>query len=196
MSKVFGKAVLLLAALAVVFMLSACNKSGKEQGPGGELMPVFSQQADLMENSLKSDPKNASLLIQLGNLYYDWGEAENSKPGGNPMVKWSAAVDYYRRALDIEPNNVDVRVDMANLLRYMNRAQDAVTEYRQAIKINPKHPQARINLVLTLGEDRKDKKAMEKEYEDLLKAIPEQKSNLALKQQVDTLKGQSGGASK
>ena len=186
------KLLLLMACFAIIAGMTACKqkdeRAGAPEGPTGtDLVPGFTQHAEMLENALKDDPNNSGLLVQLGNLYYDWGQSEVDSKGeaANPADKWSRAINYYERALAVDPKNVNVRVDMANLLRYMNRSDDAIKEYRTAMAQDPKHPQARINLVAALGDDKKDYKDALAEYEALLQAIPDQKNNTALKEQVD-----------
>ena len=189
MARIFGAAA---AAIFFVSVLSGCAKKQDDAAPGGEaqIPQRYAQDAQMMEAALKSDPGNAGLLVQLGNLYYDWGEEEVSKKGelAQPLEKWTKAVHYYKQALDVEPGNVNVRVDMANLLRYTGDVDEALGHYRTAIKQDPKHPQARINLVLALGQLKKDYKGAVREYDALMKAIPEQAANTALKQEVDSFR--------
>jgi tetratricopeptide (TPR) repeat protein len=97
-------------------------------------------------------------------------------------------VEFYKQALAIDPANVNVRVDMANLMRYMGRTDEAIAEYRKAIKQNPQHLLARINLILALGQQKRDYKGAIAEYDDLLKNIPAQKDNIDLKKEVDAFR--------
>jgi tetratricopeptide (TPR) repeat protein len=194
---------LLIASLVIITGITACKqkdeRAGAPEGPTGtELVPGFTQHAEMLENALKDDPNNAGLLVQLGNLYYDWGQSEldNKGDAANPANKWTRAINYYERALTVDPKNVNVRVDMANLLRYMNRSDDAIKEYHTAIAQDPKHPQARINLIAALGEDKKDYKGAVSEYEALLIALPDQKNNTALKEQVDGFRAKTKEARK
>jgi tetratricopeptide (TPR) repeat protein len=194
---------ILFTCALFVFGLYACKgkneNAGMPEGPTGtDLTPGFKQHADMLESALKDDPNNSGLLIQLGNLYYDWGQSdlENKAQTADPTIRWTRAVDFYKRALTINPKDVNVRVDMANLIRYMGKPDEAINEYRTAISQDPKHPQARINLIATLGEDKKDYKGAVSEYDALLKALPDQANNTALKEQVDNFKAQMKEARK
>jgi len=178
-----------LLCLCLAVSLIACKQKA-EQTSGGEPegdLTQNSQQVQMLEGALKDDPNNASLLVQLGNLYYDMGKTEVDKKGqmAEPGYNWNKAVDYYKRALAINPSDVNVRVDMANLLRFMQKGDEALAEYRQAMNIDPKHPQARINYILALAELKQDYKGAIKEYDALLKVAPEQTANEQLKQDVD-----------
>ncbi|MGC2425150.1 MAG: tetratricopeptide repeat protein [Nitrospirota bacterium] len=187
-SKVFS---IVTLSFLLIFSLASCSKKETAEAPVADTdITDFPQQARMMESALKADPKNVNLLIQIGNLYYDWGQDEVSKEGeaAQPVDKWGRAVGYYQQALAIDPTNVNVRVDMANLMRYTGQPDQAVEEYRKAIKQNPQHPQARINLILALGQIKQDYKGAIAEYDDLLKAIPAQKGNTDLKKEVQAFK--------
>ena len=182
---------ILALSFLLIFTLASCSKK-ETAGPagGGAELSNFAEQARMMEAALKKDPKNVNIMVQLGNLYYDWGQDELNKKGdaAQPVDKWDRAVGYYQQALAIDPANVNVRVDMANLMRYTGQQDQAIEEYRKAIKQNPLHPQARINLILALGQMKRDYKGAIAAYDDLLKNIPSQKDNADLQREVDAFK--------
>ena len=191
MSFIFKRLFLLAVAVLAVFALSACSKEKQERSSGDTtLSPRFASEAQQFETALKDDPKNLNALIQLGNLYYDWGQNEVDTKGdtAQPEDKWLRAIKYYGQALEIDPKNVNIRVDMANLMRFTGRTDEALSQYRTAIKLDPKHAQARINLITTLGQMKQDYKGAVTEYDALLKAVPEQKDNIELKQEVDNFR--------
>lgn len=86
-----------------------------------------------LQKTLKTDPKNLSVLIQLGNDYYDLG-------------RYKEAVTYYNRALAIGPNNVDVRVDMGASYYALGQVDKALEAFKTATQINPNHAMAWYNL--------------------------------------------------
>ncbi len=194
MSFVFKRLFLLavaILAVSTVFSLSACSKEKQERSSDDTtLSPRFETEAQQLETALKDDPKNLTALIQLGNLYYDWGQNEVDTKGdtAQPEDKWLRAIKYYGLALEIDPKNVNIRVDMANLMRFTGRTDEAISQYRTAINQDPKHVQARINLISALGQQKQDYKAAINEYETLLKVAPDQKDNAPLKQEVDSFR--------
>jgi len=182
---------ILALSFFLIFTLASCSKKETaEPTGGGAELSNFAEQARMMEAALKKDPNNVNIVVQLGNLYYDWGQDELNKKGdaAQPVDKWDRAVGYYQEALEMDPSNVNVRVDMANLMRYTGQQDQAIEEYRKAIKQNPQHPQARINLILALGQMKRDYKGAIAAYDDLLKNIPAQKDNADLKREVEAFK--------
>lgn len=185
-----GFSVLTLSFLLAFSLASCSKKETAAPAGGGAKLSNFTEQARMMEAALKKDPKNVNILVQLGNLYYDWGQDDVSREGeaAQPTDKWDRAVGYYQQALAIDPSNVNVRVDMANMMRYTGKPDEAIAEYRKAIKQDPQHLQARVNLILILGQMKQDYKGALSEYRDLLKAIPAQKDNTDLQQEVEAFK--------
>jgi tetratricopeptide (TPR) repeat protein len=185
-----GFSILALSFLLILSIASCSKKETAAPAGGGAQVTDFPQQTRMVEAALKADPKNVNILIQLGNLYYDWGKDEVNREGeaAQPVDKWDRAVGYYQQALAIDPANVNVRVDMANLMRYTGQPDEAIKEYRMAIKQNPQQALARINLILVLGQTKRDYKGAIAEYDGLLKAIPAQKDNIDLRQEVEAFK--------
>jgi TPR repeat protein len=51
---------------------------------------------------LKTDPTNAPLLTNLGNIYYDYYDAK----------QYPLAIQYYERSLQAQPADASVRKDL------------------------------------------------------------------------------------
>ena len=187
----FRRILVIAVAVLALSSLFACSKEQQERSGGDTtLNPRFASEVQQFETALKDDPKNVNALIQLGNLYYDWGQNEVDTKGdtAQPEDKWVRAINYYGQALEIDPKNVNIRVDMANLMRFTGRTDEAISQYRTAMKQDPKHVQARINLISALGQQKEDYTAAISEYEALLKVAPDQKDNVSLKQEVDSFR--------
>ena len=183
--------IFIAASLLIAIPFVSCAKKETEKAPASNTsITDFPQEAEMMQAALKNDPKNVNILIQLGNLYYDWGQDEVNREGNSaqPSDKWSQGINCYEQALEIDPGNVNVRTDMATLMRDTGQVDQAITEYRTVLKLDPQHPQARINLILTLGESRHDYKAALSEYDKLIKNVPDQKENTELSQEVDAFR--------
>ncbi len=183
--------IFLAASLLIAIPFVSCAKKETKEAPAGNAsITDFPQEAGMMESALKNDPKNVNILIQLGNLYYDWGQDEVDREGNSaqPSDKWTIGINYYEQALEIDPGNVNVRTDMATLMRDTGQIDQAISEYRTVLKLDPQHPQARINLILTLGESKRDYKDALSEYDKLIKEVPSQKENTELSQEVDAFR--------
>jgi tetratricopeptide (TPR) repeat protein len=91
------------------------------------------QAAPLVER-LKGEPKNAQLLANVGNLYYD-------------AQQYQLAADYYQRSLKVQPGNTDVRVDLGTAMWYLGDADKAIEQYKTVLKAEP----TKANVLMNLG---------------------------------------------
>ncbi len=65
--------------------------------------------------------------------------------------KYHEALREYHRAVQIEPNNWLIRADLGDLMVKMNRTQDAIARYNEAIDLAPEQIQPRHNLAICLA---------------------------------------------
>lgn len=129
--------------LALVFIISFIPV-GWQSLRGGSLTSFFKSllggkrgqmevEIERLEKIIKTDPKNLSVLVQLGNNYYDIGE-------------YAKAVKYYNRALVIDASNVDVRVDMGAAYFALGQHDKALEAFKLATQLNPDHAMAWYNM--------------------------------------------------
>jgi cytochrome c-type biogenesis protein CcmH/NrfG len=132
-----------------------------QQAPSPEqLKAMADQQAAPLLAKLKTNPKDAETLAQVGNLYYD-------------AQQFSSAAEYYNQALAVDPKNVGVRTDMGTAYLYMNDADRAIKEFETALKDNPKHGQAMFNLGMAQWRSKGDANAAIATWEKLIKTVPD-----------------------
>ncbi len=146
-------------AAASVAASSPATSAPATQNSALNLQPLETTAAPL-EAALKTDPKNADLLIQLGNLYYD-------------HQSYSQAIGYYRRALELRPNDVNVRTDMGTAYWYSGNAQQAVSEYKKSLALDPKHAQTLFNLGVVYKDGLKNPALALATWEKLLSLYPQ-----------------------
>jgi tetratricopeptide (TPR) repeat protein len=116
------------------------------------------EQRAVLEQLLLRDPKNTTLLAQLGNSYR--------------TIDPQKSVAYYYRALQIEPKNVSFATGYAAALVQLRRFPEAVEILRGIIQKTPSDHAAHANLALALYE-LKDYPAALQEYEWLKAEHPE-----------------------
>jgi cytochrome c-type biogenesis protein CcmH/NrfG len=119
----------------------------------------FHSAVEPLEAALKADPKNAKLLIELGNLYYD-------------HHVYSTATAYYQRALQINPRDVNARTDLGTAYAYSGLPKQAVAEYKKALAIDSRHFRTLFNLGVVYETGLKDPVRAVAAWEKLLKLYP------------------------
>ena len=125
-----------------------------------ELRNMADKQAEPLLAQLKSEPKNAPLLYQIGNLYYD-------------AQQYPEAVKYYEDSLKIDPKGTDVRTDMATAYHLMGQPDRAIQEYDAVLKIDGKHANALFNEGMVKWQDKKDPNGAVASWKRLLDTHPD-----------------------
>ncbi len=111
--------------------------------------PVARQKLSDLEAAVAKEPKNADLLVQLGNTAYD-------------VEDWKKAVDAYERALKLRDADPNVLTDLGVAYRNIGNVDKALAMFTQASARDPNHWPAQFNLAIVYGIDKGDtKKALE-----------------------------------
>jgi tetratricopeptide (TPR) repeat protein len=138
--------------------------------PPQQLQQAAETQAAVLLVQLKSDPNNATLLENVGDIYYD-------------SQQYPAAIEYYQRALNVQPSNTSVRTDMATAIWYTGNADGAITEFKKSLAYDPAKTNTLFNLGIVLWEGKHDGAGAIAAWQKLLAANP----NYANKEKVQQL---------
>lgn len=146
--------------------------------PGGHPVPTMEQMkamadvkaAPLLEK-LKTDPKNAKLLVQVAALY-------------NSTHQFKDAANYYNKALQVDPKNVVTRTDLASSLYYQGDADSAIAELQKALKYSPKDVNALFNLGMIKFKGKDDAAGAITVWELLLKTHPDLDRKTVVEQMI------------
>jgi len=111
--------------------LNSQLQSGENQSSQVNLQNI--QMINELEEKLKTDPKNAELLLELAHLRNDSGFNEK-------------AIENYTKYLEIHPENADARVDMGVCYYKLQRFDEARETMEKALEYEPKHQIAHLNL--------------------------------------------------
>ena len=125
-----------------------------------ELRHMADTQAQPLLKQLENDPKNPTLLYQIGNLYYD-------------AQQYPDSVRYYELSLKIDPKATDVRTDLATAYHLMGQSDRAIQEYEAVLKIDGKHANALFNEGMVKWQDKKDLNGAIASWKRLLEVHPD-----------------------
>ena len=134
--------------------------STAQQPTPGQLRQMADTQAQTLLKQLEGDPRNSSLLYQIGNLYYD-------------AQLYPEAVKYYEQSLKINPQATDVRTDMATAYHLMGEPDRAIQEYDAVLKIDGKHANALFNENIVKWQDKMDMNGAIASWKRLLESHPD-----------------------
>jgi cytochrome c-type biogenesis protein CcmH/NrfG len=133
-----------------------------------------------LEDIVKKDPKNYQAWVQIGNDYFDLGEAQKS-------------IDAYGKALAIKDGDPNVLTDMGVMYRQIKDFPKAVAAFRRAAAASPTHAQSRMNLGVVLMHDMNDKAGAIAAWEDYLRVAPNDANVANIRGALEELKAAPSG---
>ena len=139
---------------------TSASIAGAAQPSPEQLRQMADTQAQPLVQQLASDPRNSTLLYQIGNLYYD-------------AQQYPEAVKYYEQSLEIDPKSTDVRTDMATAYHLMGQPDRAIQEYDAVLKIDGKHANALFNEGMVKWQDKMDLNGAISSWKRLLEVHPD-----------------------
>lgn len=151
------------------------------QAPVSQLKLVADANAAPLLVRLQSDPSNAELLTNLGNLYYD-------------ARQYPLAVSYYGRSLQVKPSDVAVRTDMGTAYWYMGDADSAIAAFHRALADAPGNPNTLFNLGIVEWQGKNDTAAAVSAWKNLLAANPGYQGKAEVEQLIAEAEQQSSSA--
>jgi cytochrome c-type biogenesis protein CcmH/NrfG len=184
-----------IAGLVVgVIIMNFTGSTGTSGGPGGSGAPApitggqqqgpdrikLSRDIAQLEDIVKKDPKNYQALVQIGNDYFDLGEAQKS-------------VEAYSKALAIKDGDPNVITDMGVMYRQLKEFPKALAAFRKAAAASPTHPQSRMNIGVVLMHDLNDPKGAIAAWEDYLRVAPNDPNAENIRRSIEELKGRADG---
>lgn len=202
------KATLILLAVVFVFgfvTIAANPFQGVQSGNQGGTDPLstvnqqYQPAVAALTAQLQSTPESYTILVSLGNTYFDWANAvqQQSRTStaavGADQPLWISAKDAYSRAVAINAQEPPVMVDYAITRFYSGDTNGAIETAEQVAKTSPDFAPAYFNLGIFYSAVAQNDRAITA-LERYLKLDPEGKQgdvNFA-KQQLQTLR--SGGA--
>ena len=129
----------------LIFSISGNKSAPPATGgvPVGAGTPAdYKQRIMTAEKIVAADPKNHQAWVQLGNDYFDTGQAQK-------------AINAYGKALELKPQDPNVLTDQGVMYRQEKQFDRAIANFEKAQQIEPKHLQSIFNLGLIYGQDLK-----------------------------------------
>ena len=119
----------------------------------------YSVQINALKKRLESNPNDVSLLVSLGNTYFD---------ANMPLE----SIEAYEKSLALSPGNPNVITDLGVMYRRAGQSDVALEKFREAAAIDARHPQSRMNIGVVLLYDYEDLPGARAAFEDFLTVVP------------------------
>ncbi len=124
-----------------------------------QMKQMAAYQTSALMEKLKTDPNNATLLIQVAAIY---------KSGH----QFKEASDFYAKALKSDPKNVVARTEMASCLYYTGDVDGALAQLQKSLKYKPTDANSLFNLGLIKWKGKNDPTGAIAAWQELLKTNP------------------------
>ncbi len=145
---------------------TAANPAGAAHAGMGNQAPSLDQMKRMADAKaqplllkLNDDPKNADLMIEVGNIYFS-------------THQFKEAAEYYGKSLEVKPKNIAIRTQLASCLYYAGDVDGALQQLSQATTDDPKDANSLFNLGMIRWKEKKDSKGALAAWAQLLKANP------------------------
>jgi cytochrome c-type biogenesis protein CcmH/NrfG len=125
-----------------------------------EMKQMADQQAAPLLARLKDDPKNSSLLVEIGALYH--GDHQ-----------FSEAAKYYGKAAEADPKNVATRTKLAASLYRSGDVDGAIAQLKRGLSDDPKNADALFDLGMIKLQGKQDGNGAVAAWQKLLKTNPD-----------------------
>jgi tetratricopeptide (TPR) repeat protein len=135
--------------------------------------PVDPNEARALESLASRDNANASVRVELGNLYMDHG-------------RFADAARWYGEAVALRPEP-DVIVDLGACLVNSGKAKEGLEQFERALKLSPGHKKASFNKGVALMELGRPRDAVAV-WDDLLLRFPDDPQLQTLKRQIEQVR--------
>lgn len=135
-------AVLVLSFTLPLLISGLGSNSGSNADSQGKLDALAAQYGGTvqsLEQQLASEPASYTVLANLGNTYFDWGQAvaEALPNTGAERPMWISARTYYDQALSVQPGDPNLSTDAAISHYYSGDAAGAAKIIDTVIAANP-----------------------------------------------------------
>jgi cytochrome c-type biogenesis protein CcmH/NrfG len=124
-----------------------------------QMKQMAAVQTSALLEKLKSDPNNASLLIQVATIYKASHQCEEASV-------------FYNRALKLDPKNLPARAELSSCLYSTGDVDGAIAQLNQSLKYNPTDPTSLFNLGVIKWKGKNDTAGAITAWQELLKTNP------------------------
>ncbi|HEX6323412.1 MAG TPA: tetratricopeptide repeat protein [Vicinamibacterales bacterium] len=145
-------------------------------GQGQQPAPALDEQrANQLAVQASTEPQNAAIRAELGNLYFDADRFDDA-------IKW------YEDSLRLKPADPDVSTDLGIAFYYTNQPDRALAQFAHSLSVNPTHTKTMLNQGIVLAFAKQDLDAAAKSWERVVQLSPDSPEGQAAKRALDGLR--------
>jgi cytochrome c-type biogenesis protein CcmH/NrfG len=156
---------------------SAAPAASSPTGP--EVTPLDDRRVADLQKTATSDPRNAEVRTELGNMYFD-------------AQKYELAIPWYEAAYKLKKNDPNVSTDLAIAYFYTNQADRALAQLDASLAIDPKHLKTLLNQGIVRWIGKNDLKGAAESWKRVVDIAPGSEEAKRAQQGLDGLNGTGG----
>ena len=154
---------------------AAAGAAAAQMPPTQTPPPLDVQRAAELERQANTQPSNATIRVDLGNLYFD-------------AERYDLAVSWYEAALKIDPKDVNASTDLGVSYYSMNQVDRALAQFEHSLSIDPAHTKTLLNKGIVLAFGKQDLGAASKSWEHLVAVAPDSPEAVRAKEALAAVK--------
>ena len=145
-----------------------------------QALPPFDEaRAAKLKASADSNPADAAVRVELGNLNFD-------------AERYDEATRWYEAALKVDPRNVNASTDLGIAYYYSNQPDRALAQFDKSLAIDPKHSKTLLNIGIVRAFAKQDLDGAEKAWQRVLDVAPASAEAAVAKKGLDGLRAAHG----
>lgn len=137
--------------------------------------PIDLQRAQQLEQLAKTNPQDATVRAQLGDLYFDGDRCD-------------LAIPWYQESLKLNSKNINVSTDLAVCYYYTNDADRALKQLQESLAIDPRHAKTLLNQGIIRAFGKQDLAGALESWEMVVKVAPDSPEAARAKQGIESLR--------
>ena len=161
-----------IAGVAATTPAPAAGGAEPAAAPPRQPPPLDEARVQSLTQTIQSDPKNASAMVELGNVYFD-------------AEQFNDAISWYTKALAIDPKNADASTDLGVSYFYTDRPDEALTQFERSLQIDPSHTKTMLNKGIVLAFGKQDIRGATDEWKKVVTLAPESPEGQAARKMLE-----------
>lgn len=143
-------------------------------------VPLDENRARALQAQAESQPADAAVRVELGNLYFD-------------AERYQDAIRWYEAALKIDPKNPNASTDLGVAYYYTNQPDRALQQFDVSLALDPKHTKTLLNQGIVRAFGKQDLDGAAKSWQQAVAIAPESPEGRAAKRALDNMKSAHPG---
>ena len=144
-------------------------------GQSSSAVPLDEARAATLARNAESNPRDAAVRLELGNLYFD-------------SERFEDAARWYEQSLAIDPRNVNASTDLGISYYYMNQPDRAIQQFDRSLAIDPRHTKTLLNLGIVRAFGKDDLAGAAQAWQRVVEFAPDSPEGKRAQQALDSLK--------